>query len=655
MTQPSLFLTPDEIDRARARVTEPRWKTAAESLRAEADKLLAEPPEMPAFDCAWFDADPGRDYVETYQLFTNYAMPAMRLSGTIQALLRAARVFDESRYAEPALAYAACIVDRFNFGVRHHDDGLSYSRIIPALAEAYLYFGDGLDIDDRDRWRGQLTAAGDAVCVSREHWATELAYMPYNNHLAHHQAALLTVGIVLGRDDWIDTGLNGRGGFAYLLPGCTRDDGLCYESSTLYHFGTLRGLVRSAELARHFPDLGRDLYHETFANGRTLKQMFDAPIGLMLPNGELPSLGDCYASRGPMWAHKRTMYELAYAVYGDPRYAWLLKKAGERDSIEALLYGADELGEATAPDARSRVWIEHGYALLTNRRGDAYWDTADRDGIAAVLTGDLSGIHSQRDSLSVIVAAAGWVWVEDIESAGVEENKFSDPIQKAFNKTVWSHNTVAVDEADQRRHDRPLPVIEFKDLPACHTVAMADPHGWLYPGVRMVRTIAVTDGYCLDLFQVASDTERTYDWLTHPRADSAATCEVDWADRTLPDRACYALLSKAAAAEVGAEGVGLQWSQEGEAFRADVSAGVAGELIRAEWPTVADGSGPTREMFLYRVRAERADFVAVYQVPRGDRLWRVDSIRRVFNGESHEVRVTVTDGQGTREHILKSV
>ncbi|NLF29576.1 MAG: hypothetical protein GX591_01670 [Planctomycetes bacterium] len=654
MLGPSLYLSEDELRRARRRVAEPAWKPAVEALRQAAEAHLAEPADLPPADTSWYDADPDRDYGRTYAHFHDYAAPFMRLSREADTLIRAARVFEHAPYADAALLRMDHLVDRFGFHVRHHDRGLVFARIVDGFAEAYQAFRPGLPAARDARWREQLTAAGEGICESREHWRTVLARMPYNNHLAHHQAGLLKLGLVLGREDWIGTALNGRGSFAYLLPGCITDDGLCYESSTLYHFGTLGALMEAAELTRHHPRLGRDLYRETFGNGRCLKQMFDAPLGLMLPNGELPALGDCYATRSPLW-HRASCYEIALAVYGDPRYAWLLRQGGARRSAAALLYGVDDLGDAAAPPARSRVWIEHGYALLTSRDGDDYWGH-DADGpTVAVLAGDVSGVHHHRDSLSLQVFADGRLWTEDVESRAVTTNGFSDPIQEAFNRTIWAHNTVVVDERDQATTPRPLPIIEWRDLPACKAAAMADAHGWLAPGVRMVRGVAVTGAYCLDVFQLDSDAEHTFDWLVHPRADGPAGCDLDWTPIALAGRPVYDCLADPASAPMAAEGVSLTWSQDGRAFRADVSAARAGEVIRASWPVVGDGSGAAREMFMVRVRAARVEFAALYQPVRPGRQWRVQSCRRCFSGEFDEVRVLLTDGTDTHEHVFKAV
>ena len=661
-----LNVSREELDRARRRVGEPQWRTAADRLREEAEGAAGRWGELPAFDSGWFDARPDRDYGETYNEFAAYAYPAWKLLQDALKMLLADAVFNQDRFSGKALEWTMHVVRHFRFHVMHHDSGLSYSHVADALGNIFAFAGGRLPEADRAACLAQCEACGEALRRSTRHWLKNLAFMPYNNHFAHHRLGLLAMGLVLARRDWIDEALGGPRSFGELLAGATTDDGLCYESSTLYHFATLIGLLKMAELVRHRPALGRDLYRETFANGRNLKQMFDAPLGLLLPSGELPAIGDCYARRDPLWRSHAGFYEMAFAIWGDARYAWLLRRAGERATQEGLLNGADNLDPAEPLAARSRLWVEHGYALLTSVEGDAYWDGRPT---VAVLTGDLSGIHHHQDALSLQVVLGGRVWVEDVESTAVELQGFAAPIQRNFNRTMLAHNLVAVDEQDQADNPRVLPVVEFKNLPTCRTAAMSDAAGNLAPDVRRQRGVAVTAEYCLDLYQVASESRHTYDWLLHPRADGPVDyAGLEFAARELPDRPPYSTLRGASSAAVSAGRATIEWKQGEGRCRCDVLAlGESGgpspseasflsaELIRANWPTRSDLSGDWREMLMFRVAAARADCVARYQLAGVGPAWRVASAGRIFNGQGYEVRILLTSGAESRLHVLASL
>lgn len=648
-------LSREELQRARQRVGRPEWQAAAETMRRAADRAMDEPEDLPEFDASWYDADPQRDYRETYLQFHTYMQPAYRYSGLAARLLQAGLVFDEQRYLDRACRWAFHFADQIKFHVRHFDSGLSYAGVGCVLAGVAMALGERFGDDDTARLERAMTACGEAIDTSISYWLSEptLQRMPYNNHFPRQRHGLACLGLALGRDAWVRPIVDGPKGFGEILAGATMDDGLCYESSMLYHFGTANALAEIAEIARHHPALGVDLWRETFADGRTLKQMFDAPLGLMFPNGEPPAAGDCYAVRKPMWEHRAAAYEVVYAACGDPRHAWLIVQGGQRNSAAALLHGAERLDPVEAPMGRSRLWIEHGYAMVSSRAGRGVWDGR---GVVGFLAGDRSGVHHHRDALHAAVFAGGHVWTDDAEVQSVEEHAFSSAIQEDHNRTMLAHNVVVVDEQDQQELARTVPITEWKILPACRTVTMTDTEGRITPGVARARSLAVTDDYCLDVYQVnAGEGEHTLDWVVHPRADGPVRHAVALAPATLPERMPYAMLRDAAAGAFGEGGATLGWSQGEAAVRLDVCAGLPGELIRAEWPQKADWSTGGREVLMLRVRAARADFVALCQVEGQAALWRIARTERRFNGLHDEVHVEVTDGVTTRWHVFGGV
>jgi len=654
----SPFISAEELERARRRIGQPQWQGAAEHLRRRADDVIADKQPLPTFDSSWYDACPERSYAETYTQWHSYILPATRLGHRIRAMVRAGLVFGDQECFKRARGWLVHLAGALKFHVRHHDSAMEYGRCGDPMAEAYAVLRGRMTGDEREIVQRALTECGAAIWEGTRHWLANLAHMPYNNHFAAHRRSLLCIGLVLGRQDWIDDALEGPRNFGELLVGATLDDGLCYESSTLYHYATLGGLMQIAELVRHAPHLGRDLYREVFANGRNLKQMLDAPLGLLLPTGELPALGDCYAHRQPLWCRAASTYELAYAVYGDPRYAWLIQRAEQRVSETALLFGVDELGEAQSPEIRSRVWVEHGYALVTAGEADDYWEGK---GTVAVLTGDRSGVHNHRDTLSLQVALGGRLWTDDAESAAVEAHGFSAPIQRAFNRTALAHNLVMVDGEDQNRTDRTLPIVAFQETPSCVSTSMVDREGMLAEGVQMMRTVAVTAGYCLDVFQVSSEQEHQYNWLLHPRSDQHIEWPVTTSPVQLPDAAPYSALREAAGASVPDGSLGLSWEQQGRRAMLHLMAmdaenrGLPAELICAQWPTRSDWSEGGREMFALRVHASRAVFVALYRLADPTGQWRVSSARRMFNGQSDELRIDVSCEEETRSHVLEAL
>ena len=665
MTQPSagqcqdasLFIGREELTRARQRIRKNEWRPAAERLRRQATKLADGQRTFPEFDTSWYDADPDRNFAETYVQWDAYNTPAVRLLADAVTLLQAGLVLEDRRYLDLTRGWTMHVVDHFKFHVRHFDSGLGYSWVADHLAEIHAALAPSFPDDERQRLERAMVACGEAIRLSTAQWLSDprLVVMPYNNHLAAHRRGLLGLALALGRPDWVSEALDGPRNFGELLVGCTRDDGLCYESSTLYHYATLSSMVKMAELVRHRPELGLDLYRRRFANGRSLKQMFDAPLGLMLPNGEMSAMGDCYARRRPLWNADEgpaPLYEIGYAVYADPRYAWLLQQGRDRSSFQALVYGAETLEPAEPPLVRSRVWVEHGYSLLTSRNGRGYWDES---AVVAVLCGDRSGVHHHRGAMGLQVFAAGRLWLEDVESEAVEHHAFSASIQSEFNRTMLAHNLLVVDEADQATLQRPLAVTEFKELPACRSLSVSDLEGRIAAGVRMIRSVAVTPEFCLDVIQAASEHEHTYDWLVHPRSDGPAETQATMTPTGLPDRPPYSRLRNPASAPLPRGEATLRWAQGDQALRADVVTGRPGTLLRAEWPIKSDWSAGGREVFMVRSRSKAVDVAALYQTVGDAPAWRIEKVERQFNGQEHEMHVTVSNGQELRAFMFVSV
>ncbi len=662
----TLHVSAEEFKRARERVGHPQWAPAVDGLRKAAERAFADRQPLPEMDIAWYDADPERDFAETYVPFHAFIRPATDLLEKARTLVYAGVVLGDRRYLERAGEWLLYVSGRVRYHVRHHDSGMEYGRLSVPMAEVYTALRGELPAEACDQIHERLERAAEAIQWGTEHWLDRLQRMPYSNHLAFHRHGLLAIGLVLGRADLIEVAIDGPRGFGDMLAGATYDDGLCYESSTHYHFATFGALLGMAEMVRHRPDLNRDLYRESFANGRDLKQMFDAPLGLLLPNAALPPVGDCYARRGPFAERHAKVYEIGYAVYSDPKYAWVLSQC-RRESRNALLYGVEEIPEGSAPGGTTRLWPEHGYSLLTAAERAEYW-SPDNRAPAAFLSADRNGIHHHLDRLGLQVAGAGRLWLEDVESATVasEGHGFVAPIQKGFNRTTLAHNLVMVDQENQRASEAMLELREFKDLPGFKTITWVDPHGILYEGVVQARSVAVTADYLLDVVQVVGDDrERTCDLLLHPRADGPVEIgDLNFGPGpSLADEPPYAVLREVESANLGAgpSRVDLLWRQSDAACAVSVSVmeGQAQEVIRASWPVQSDWADGGREMLILRAVGKRVSFVSLYQIRNkdagADRDWRVASAERIFNGKQDEIRIRTTDGSRQCSHVLEGV
>ena len=244
----TLNVSADELARARNRIHQPQWQAAAANLRKMAEEALADATPLPQMDTAWYDADPDRPFSQTYIPFHYFIDPAAAVMNRARTLAWAAMILDDRRYLERARQLFLHVVGGIACHVQHHDAGMQYGLLVVPMAELYTCLAGELTDAEHQLSRDKMTQAAEATLRGTQHWLTVLKRMPYSNHLAFQRHGLLSVALVLGRKDWIAEAIDGTRGFGEMLAGATFDDGLCYESSTHYHYATLSGLFNMAQL-----------------------------------------------------------------------------------------------------------------------------------------------------------------------------------------------------------------------------------------------------------------------------------------------------------------------------------------------------------------------------------------------------------------------
>ncbi len=646
-----LSLTPDELSRGRERIGKDQFTDQKESFLKKIEKLTSEEREMPSCDYSWYDENPDRPFSETYNLWHDYNRPVRKLTADACQLLRGGVLFERNDHLNTAREWLMYVVRNHGFHVDHYDSGMEFASTGANIAEGYSVLYERLSEEEKELFISQLTACGEAVMRCQKIWLTELKSMAFSNHLAIQNSGLLRIGLVLEREDWVENVLNGPKSFGRMLVGATMDNGLCYESSTRYHYATFGGLYNTARTARCCSALGRDLFFETYENGRTLKDMFDAPITLLFPNGELPQIGDAYAvTYPPLWESHKAMYETAYDIYGDPQYIWFLKQ--NKNWKPSIFSGPESLDRETTPmKCGTRQWPEHGFALISSDSSTDYWSGK---GYTAFITGDRSGIHNHRDTLSLQLFAKNRLWTVDALSRPCIGHGFSSPIQKAFNRKTFAHNTVLVDQRDQESVRESLPAVMSSEHEESTSITMSDTSGQCYPGVRMQRHTGVTEEYCIDVFEVESDDERLCDWIVHLRGDHPAETGLDWKDASLPDEEPYSVLSTIVNTRIGKKGARISWKQNEDTMILDITAGTEAELFRCTYPQAEVDAETEGEMFMFRVRGKSVMFTALYQI-QSNREWKITSNEKTFSGETSEINLKLENGQKTEQFIFSGL
>jgi len=265
------------------------------------------------------------------------------------------------------------------------------------------------------------------------------------------------------------------------------DDGFWYESSWGYHFYTMQALWPLTEAVRH---IGINVYNERY------KSFYDAPLNFAFPGLYLPALNDSGGGRTINNAHT---YELAYARWGDPRYAGLIKDH-DRSDIFALCFGQD-LSQTAPPETNQSIdFSTSGVAIL---RDGTYEDPT----VVSLDYGPHGGGHGHPEKLNIILYGAGHELAPDPGSI-----QYGVPLHLEWFKTTLSHNTVLVDQKPQEQCTGELHTFDIQDDIRIASATAND----AYPGTQFKRTIALlNNNIVLDLVDLKSDSEHTYDWVFH--------------------------------------------------------------------------------------------------------------------------------------------
>jgi oligo-alginate lyase len=302
------------------------------------------------------------------------------------------------------------------------------------------------------------------------------------------------VGLLFGDRELVADAIDepNRGMQAQILSGIS-DDGPWYEGAWGYHFYTMSALAPLAEAAHR---AGLPIYSGEV--GERYKKFYLAPLAMALPNGSLPAFNDSNTANANGNAH----YELAFARWGDVRFAEPVR-ASNRKSLYALTVGVERLPAPATQAAPSEVFPASGYAYL--RAG------AGTDAAALILKyGPHGGGHGHPDKLHFVLYMGGKMLADD---AGI--TTYGVPVHEGYYKTTLAHNTLVVDEENQRPATGKL--LDFKTGNGW-SAALADA-GPIYEGVTFRRAaflLGTNAAVFLDMAATTDGNARLFDFAVHP-------------------------------------------------------------------------------------------------------------------------------------------
>lgn len=599
---------PNGIERARERYSRDRWaQDLVGRLVERAETLTREP--LPVFDKDWWTEASGKRWIETYpevsrHTYSEVSAPCVTAR---QAAVAYAATGDENlaeAVQDVLLHYA-----NYEFFAKHPDVGMNWSIWCTDLLTAYDLIRDTMCADGAAKVEAFFEAALAAVRENDDWWLRDNMGGLFNNHFAWHKLFIGTCGMFFSRPELVDYAINGNQGARELIENGSRDDGLWFESSINYHYTALRPLMDlAAHLANSESEI--DLWNQSFANGRCLRDLVTGPLQTLFPDETLPTIGDCYAKR-----IKPEQLDLCYAAYDAyrlPEIAWILRN---RTALPEKALFLENLPQTAGPlKLRTRTWPEHGYVFLRSDEDADYWTGG---GFSAFLSHDIDSVHSHRDKLGLMVFGRGKHLAIDVEAKSSSKHAFSSRVMSELNRSTICHNTVMVDGRDHNPVGTKLDLIDFVDGPDIKLATVADSAGLACPGVAFSRTVAVTGDYVLDIFQVDSETEHTYDYLYHTYSDTSDLQIDGTASPTqLPSTAPWSWLRDAATISTDSD-----W--HGDAVQEDVKTRISmvgspnTEVISCKFPGKDDYSEPPVPMLVVRRKARQTVFIAALQAEHG--------------------------------------
>lgn len=315
--------------------------------------------------------------------------------------------------------------------------------------------------------------------------------MGIHNIQCWKNSAVGLVGLLLGDAALVSDAVKSDHGFEAQIAQGVSADGQWYEGAWGYHFYTMMALAPLLEAGERC-GLGLWAFER---DGRSARRLFEAPLDLAMPDLRLPAFNDS----GTANVRGNALYELALARTGEARLAAPLVGV-RRGSLEALLVGVEPLPEPPAEATTSRNFAAAGYAVLRHGAdSNAAW--------ACLKYGPHGGGHGHPDKLNLVLYAAGKIVGVDPGTAA-----YGVPIQREWFRTTIAHNTLTVDETDQREATgRSLAFGDDGAIGA--TLAAAGP---IAEGVDYRRGVALFGQHLVLVIDlVRAEAEHTFDLAWH--------------------------------------------------------------------------------------------------------------------------------------------
>ncbi len=549
--RPCLFASPQEIARARDRAERYDWaRKRVEGLIAAGDAALELEVDVPDEVGQWSHhyvcedcgvglktesptrhVCPRCEKVHTGWPYDQVVVGRQhhRLTHAIRDLGLAYAFTDDTRYAEKAREILLAYGEKYRSFPLHNSRGqksrsagrlyaqtLDEAVDIIKVAWGYDLIYDSGVFSEADRETiesGYLRAVAEVI---------QRNDAGISNWQSWHNAGLAAIGFCLRDSALASLATYGEHGLQFQLNNSILPDGFWYEGTAAYHFYALNALRWTVEAAWHS---GIDFY-----DNAAYKSLYDAPMLYVFPDLTFPAVNDSdvFSLTG-----RDELYELAHARFGDERYV-AIATHGNRSSLEALMWGVDELPQAPPLALPSHTFKGLGATVLRAGQGD--------DQTYVHLDwGPHGGGHGHPDKLALILYAMGSELAPDPGRLA-----YGASLQGSWYKQTVAHNTVVVDEHSQAAAEGRLLLFHDGEMAR---IARAE-CDTAYPGVMLRRTVVLADDYLLDIFDYEADEEHTADFVYHNVGEHAPLVETAPQEGPLGEGSGYQHITDVSAAEV---------------------------------------------------------------------------------------------------------
>lgn len=522
--QQSLLFSEAELQRLRTRLSDPEFAQAVSTLRGRAELAASrEPRVQPAGVAGWTLHDVCPEHAIPLEF--NWDSPHEHrcpVDGKMHrgALLDAAwwryvnmeweaglpamavlwRLEGDRRYVEQAkrvlLNYAAKYPSyEIHGGIPFNGPGKAN---VQTLCEATWMIPMAWTYD---LIRGDLTPEEDKLI--REDFlgcAAEFLIAHHERQLHNHQcwiaSAICNIGLVLGREEWVEYGLNGPFGIAQQLREGVLPGGFWLEGSVGYHIHALAALLRFVQMARHTK--------WDIRSNPSLRSMLTALNNMTLPDNSYPQIND--TARPQRAVAMVPALEAAHGWEGDPYLGSLLMHALDgvpRATVEAFLFGADHIRPGTEmPPLKHYSSQGNGLSIIRHDAGRFF---------LMVKHGTGGNEHDHFDRLGLIFSALGERIAPDLGTVF-----YSHPMHWSWYKTTLSHNTVILGGMPHIPAEAGVYGFhEGEGHVAMDTWAAFPPSQDYYNNARFRRLILWTPDYFVDHFLVTTAMPSRVEYLFH--------------------------------------------------------------------------------------------------------------------------------------------